>query len=163
MILPLKQYIWIVKKSNRTYHIFTKATATLLLMAFLIPSGLQAKALVDFCKMEMSKQAQSEMCHIPDEKADAHSCCESDTDQEKEADHTHHDCEWGFICACNIGESQLGDLDWVINTQEWEIQLTERKNLSPFVSSDENIHSNQQIHLTKHDPPLWLVYDTLLM
>jgi copper/silver efflux system protein len=42
-----------VLKSKRTYQLFSKITATLLLLAFLIPSGLQAKQLVDFCMMEM--------------------------------------------------------------------------------------------------------------
>jgi len=43
-----------VKNSSAIYRAITKITAILLLMAFLIPTGLQAKDLVEFCMMEMS-------------------------------------------------------------------------------------------------------------
>jgi hypothetical protein len=144
-----------VKNSPATYHRFTKATALLLLMAFLIPSGLHAKQLVEFCLI--NSQEATEM-------AADHSCCESeqgDTDNEPDKSH-HDDCGWSFICACHIGESALSDSNWILSTTDAEIRLTEKENLTPFITSAERVPATQNKQLAQHDPPLWLVYDTFL-
>jgi len=128
----------------------------LLLMAFLIPSGLHAKQLVDFCMMDM-KSASTEV-------ATENSCCESES-KEKPAEtdtHQHHDCDWGFICACNIGQSQLGDEEWLPVSKDTEITLSQTGDLSPFFTSAESIPSDQQIRIGEYDPPLWILYDTFL-
>ena len=126
----------------------------MLLMALLIPSGLHAKQLVDFCLME---KAATEM-------ASDHNCCESESgnDQTDENNHQHHDCDWGMICACSIGQSQLVDEEWVPASKNAEVILTESKNLSLFTTSEEYISDNQQIRIGEYDPPLWLLYDTFL-
>jgi len=123
-------------------------------MAFLIPSGLHAKQLVDFCLMEKA----------PTEMAADHSCCESESnDNQADADnHQHHDCDWGFICACSIGESALGNSNWVLSSTDFEIILTDKENLTPFLLSSERVPASQNKQLAQHDPPLWLVYDTFL-
>ncbi len=142
-------------KFSATYQRITKATAALLLMAFLIPSGLHAKQLVEFCLI--NTQEATEM-------AADHSCCESeqaDTDKETDTSH-HHDCDWSFICACHIGESVLSSSDWTLSSTDAEIQLTEKENLTPFITSTERAPTSQNKQLAQHDPPLWLVYDTFL-
>jgi hypothetical protein len=145
-----------VKNISSSYHFFKKATALLLLMAFLIPSGLHAKQLVDFCMMDM-KSDNTEM-------AADHSCCESEAqeEQDKTDAHQHHDCGWSFICACHIGESALSDANWIVSSTEAAIELTEKENLTPFITSYERISVSQNKQLAQHDPPLWLVFDTFL-
>jgi hypothetical protein len=148
-----------VKNSSATYQRFTKVTAALLLMAFLIPTGLHAKDLVEFCKMEFGS-VPAETAGIPaDEMKAGHSCCESG-DEEPSQDHAHHDCEWKFICACSIGESTLSD--WTVSTNDAYVILTESVNLALFKSDSETIPDSENKQLAQHDPPLWLVYDTFL-
>lgn len=143
-----------MKNSAATYHRLTKAIALLLLMAFLVPSGLHAKQLVEFCLI--NSQEATEM-------AADHSCCESEQgDADKEPESHHHDCDWSFICACNIGESALSDSDWIVSATDFEIRLTEKENLIPFITSTERVPTSQNKQLAQHDPPLWLVYDTFL-
>lgn len=125
-------------------------------MALLIPSGLHAKQLVDFC---MSEPSATEM-------AANHSCCQSEQSQDKDKsesdNHQHHDCGWSFICACHIGESALSDSDWRISLTNIETHLPETGNLTPFVDRTKRIPDSNNKLLAQHDPPLWLVYDTLL-
>jgi hypothetical protein len=124
-------------------------------MAFLIPTGLHAKQLVDFCMMEMSAHEMT---------AD-HSCCESDADSDKAQNqtHAHHDCDWGFVCACDIGKSTLDDEEWIPSSQIIEGFLTEKETLPPLLLADELINDEQQNRIGEYDPPLWLLYDTFLM
>ncbi len=92
------------------------------------------------------------------------SCCESEqgnTDKETDTHH-HHDCDWSIICACNIGESALSDSNWILSSTDAEIQLAEKENLTPFITSAERVPATHNKQLAQHDPPLWLVYDTFL-
>jgi hypothetical protein len=154
-----------VKKSSATYRRITKSTAILLLMAFLIPSGLQAKQLVDFCLMEFSSHTSAHTAAIPfDEMEPDHSCCVSNPDDETASDaHSHSACDWGFICACSIGQSQLSDEEWIPVSNDTEIILAKTGDLTPFITSGESIPAGTQIRIGEHDPPLWLLYDTFLM
>lgn len=124
-------------------------------MAFLIPTGLHAKQLVDFCMMNT---ATNQMV------AD-HSCCGDDTEKKtvENQTHAHHDCGWGFVCACDIGNSALDDQEWIHSSQVFNGFLTKKETLLPFLSTDELINDNQQIRIGEYDPPLWLLYDTFLM
>lgn len=134
-------------------------------MAFLIPTGLHAKQLMDFCMMEMASYPSSDVTQHSGEMATDHSCCESEAEEnEKQTDsHSHHDCDWGFICACSIGQSQLGDEEWIPTTKNIEIILTQQGELIPFFTFGEYVQADQQIRIGQYDPPLWLLYDTLLM
>jgi hypothetical protein len=144
-----------VKNSSVTYQRITKTTAVLLLMAFLIPSGLHAKQLVDFCMMEMNS-------HLMADTPSSHECCDSEPAEENENKHEHHDCEWGYICACDIGKSALGDEEWIPVSQKFDAQLAEKEPLAPFFTLSETIPAVQQIRIGEYDPPLWLLYDTFL-
>ncbi len=124
-------------------------------MAFLLPSGLHAKQLVEFCMI--NSQETTEM-------AADHSCCESEQgDTDNKPDNSHHDdCGWSFICACHIGESALSDSDWILSSNDAEIQLIEKENFAPFIAATERVSVSQNKQLAQHDPPLWLVHDTFL-
>ncbi len=125
-------------------------------MAFLIPSGLHAKQFVEFCMTEFAKTAPVEM-------AEDHSCCESNPLDHESTSHSHHDdCEWGWICACNIGKSALSDSDWIVSGKELEIELSEQENFATPSTLSEQADISQNRILAQYDPPLWLVYDTFL-
>ena len=145
-----------MKKSSATYRSITKVTATLLLLAFLIPSGLHAKQLVDFCMMEMNSHEMTSTAS-----SSSHDHCDTEPAEENESE--HHDCDWGFICACNIGQSQLSDEEWIPTTKNLEIALTQQGEIPPFFTSGDHIQADQQIRIGQYDPPLWLLYDTFLM
>jgi len=145
-----------VKKYSATYQSFTKAAAILLLMAFLIPTGLHAKQLVDFCMMEMGSHAMTSS-------SSSHDHCETESDEEEKETSEHQHCDWGFICACKIGESQLSDEEWIPTSKNIDITLIQLGDLPPFFASAEHIQAEQQIRIGEYDPPLWLLYDTFLM
>ena len=148
-----------MKISTTTYQRFTNATALLLLIAFLIPSGLQAKQLVDFCMMEMHHHDGMEM-------TDDHSCCTEEApthhDNHKKS---RHDCESdeAQICACELDLSYFKVTEWTLVTNEFTAYLPKQFDLTPFTTADESIHQNQSKHLFEHSPPIWLMYDTLLL
>ena len=145
-----------MKNSSATYRAITKITAILLLMAFLIPTGLQAKDLVEFCMMEMSSHQTTQTTT-----SDLDHHCDTEPAEENESE--HHDCDWGFICACNIGQSQLSDKDWVPTHKDAEITLSESGTVVPFFATTHETPVDQQPRIGEHDPPLWLLYDTFLM
>lgn len=147
-----------MENKTATYKLITKSTAFLLLMAFLIPTGLQANRLVDFCMMEMGTHQMA-----TSSSSTSHDCCDSDPDDEKEADHQHHDCEWDSICACGIGQSHLSDKVWIPTNKNFEVTFSQQGELAPFFTSADYIHADQKIRIGEYDPPLWLLYDTFLM
>lgn len=143
------------------YQTLTKITAFLLLMAFLIPTGLQSKQLVDFCMMEMHTHSAGETVHHTGDMPVDHSNCEWNQSEENKTNHTHNDC--GYICACSVGQSLFGDKEWIPITKNIEITLTQQGELAPFFTSSEHILADKQIRIGEYDPPLWLLYDTFLM
>ena len=148
-----------MKISTVIYQRFTKATALLLLIAFLIPSGLQAKQLAEYCMMEMSHHDKMEM-------ADDHSCCTEEAPSQHDSHKkSGHDCESDEmeICACEIDLSYYEATDTILISNEFVAYLPKQFDLTPFTSADESIHQNQSRHLYKHSPPIWLMYDTLLL
>lgn len=148
-----------MKISTTTYQRFTNATALLLLIAFLIPAGLQAKQLVDFCMMEMNHHEGMEM-------VDDHSCCteKETTHNDHKDDSTHsHECESMGICACNTGQLLLKNTDRTIVSNEFSVILPQKTYLIPFITSDEPISFSNAHNLSQYKPPLWLMYDTFLM
>lgn len=161
MFLIQTLYSQIVKISAFKYQSLTRITAVLLLMAFLIPTGLQSKQLVDFCMMEMHTHPAGEKAHHTGDMPVSHSNCDWDQSEAKKTNHTHNDC--GYICACSIGQSQLGDEEWIPITKNIEITLTQQGEPAPFFTSSEHIQADKQIRIGEHDPPLWLLYDTFLM
>jgi hypothetical protein len=142
-----------VKISYQTYQNFVKATAVLLLMALFVPTGLHAKQLVDFCKPSPVEQPMA---------AD-HSCCDDSDEKESADSHPHQDCDWGLICACNLGASELIDKEWVVANNDLIIKLTESESFSVSIPFIEIIHRDHQIRMGQHAPPIWLMYDSFLI
>jgi hypothetical protein len=139
-----------------TYRLFIRFSAVLILFGVLLPVGLQAKSLVEYCLT--SVELTSEM--LPD-----HSCCEShenEPDNNTSAHHQNH-CDWGVICACNISLSTLSDHLWIVKVQDAAIKLDEHSYSALFISVNEPIDHTLQIKVGEHNPPLWLEYDTLLL
>lgn len=142
-----------MKISERTYQRLVKTIAALLLVALFVPSGLHAKQLVDFCKPAPIEQSM----------AANHSCCDEPADNESSDAHQNHHCEWGFICACNISQSELIDTEWVISNNDFTVTLTESETLTLHIPSTIPIRFEQQFRIGHHQPPLWLLYDTYLI
>lgn len=100
------------------------------------------------------------------EMADQHRDChpnEDPQDATNDDQASHPDCDWGFICACNIGQSQLGDEEWVPTHKDIEVVHTEGETLSPYSTPSQDIFADRQPRIGEHAPPLWLLYDTFLM
>ncbi len=126
----------------------------LLLMGFLLPSGLHAKQFVDFCMMEMAEHHSSES---------AHECCDSEDEKKSSSSHGHHDCDWGAICACSMDQSPLSNEKWIPSSSQAAIIFPKSGYDYSYFSSDEQIRNELRPGLHNHHPPLYLVYDTLLI
>ncbi|CAN5365120.1 hypothetical protein BH23BAC3_BH23BAC3_31640 [soil metagenome] len=145
---------FIVKKSSATYQAIFKAASFLLLMAFLIPTGMQAKQLVDFCDMEMNSHHMSDapLCH---------DCCESEKEESTDH-HQNHDCDHGIICACNNAQT-LPDENYIPTVRDTAVEPDVNVNFTLFFTTSEPIHKDLQKRIGQHDSPLYLLYDTFLM
>jgi hypothetical protein len=143
-------------QKSLTYRLFVRFSALLILIGVLLPSGLHAKILVEFCLTQV--QENSKM--LPD-----HSCCEShddESDQKQNSDHHNH-CDWGVICACNISESFLNDEEWVVKSHNDHIRTVGNEFIIPIITDDDPIVHKFDLNIGEYDPPLWLLYDTLLL
>lgn len=146
-----------MKISSPIYRIVTKATALLLLLAILIPAGLQAKQLVDFCMMEMGDHQHGMMAEMN------HDCCDSQLLETIESGHQHHDCDRNIICSCDLEINAFGDNEWIIGQDDYGFVLSVTRQLPPHINSDERINHDLGKRIGQYDPPLWLLYDTFLM
>lgn len=142
-----------MKITHRTYQRLVKTIAVLLLAALFVPTGLHAKQLVDFCKPSPVEQPMA---------AD-HSCCDEPNENENSDAHQDHNCDWAFICACNVSESELNDTEWIVTNNDFAVKLSESETLSLHIPSSEPIHFDQKLRIGQHKPPLWLLYDTYLI
>lgn len=140
--------------SSKIYQQLNSIAALTLLLAFLIPTGLQAKQLVDFCMMSH---------HDGMEMANNHRCCTEEAPSHHDSELPSHDCGILGFCACNIGDTVLNESEWTQTTNKFTALLTEQADLSPFIITNERITFSLHHRLGQHDPPLWLMYDTFLM
>jgi hypothetical protein len=156
-------YSQIVKKSSATYRVITNTVTVVLLTAFLVPTGIQAKQLVTFCMMDMNPHASASVkTHSghPEGGPASGTHCETQSESKR----TSCDpCEFELICACGIGKSQLGDQQWIPAAKKFDVRLTRQNDLPPFYTSGLKPPADQQIRIGEYDPPLWLLYDTFLM
>lgn len=138
-----------------TYRLLIRFSAVLILFAVTLPSGLQAKALVDYCLSPVEQNSKM----LPD-----HSCCESQESEPVNNSATHHNhCDWGIICACDIALYHLSDQSWVVKVQDAAVKLDEHGHSVLFISVNEPIDHELQVKIGEHAPPLWLLYDTLII
>lgn len=144
-----------MKKYSLTYRKIHRITAVLLLLAILIPTGLQAKQLADFCMMD----------HSDVEMATEHNCCPADIELTKKnvASLQHNDCNHGVICACDYGLSELDGGEWIVKKNNLTFHVDETESFSTFSNPVKVNLYNSDNRIDEHAPPLWLLYDTLLI
>ena len=147
-------YPYDVKFAYTTYQILRKTTALLLLLAFLLPSGLQAKQLAEFCMPNHHKDMEM--------MAD-HSCCQPIPEKASSNEHQQHNCDEASLCTCNISESIPGEEEFVQPVKKQILKPSETESETPFYSTHQpkqaeihNVPANSNI-------PLWLMFDTFLM
>ncbi|MEX0639216.1 MAG: hypothetical protein WD094_02055 [Balneolaceae bacterium] len=146
-----------MKITSATYRSIRKLTAVLLLLAFLIPTGLQAKNLVEYCMMEMSSH------HSAQTTSDSDHNCESEPADKQDNHHEHQNCDWGSVCACNVFQSLPLDKDWVPTHKNAAVVHPESETLAFYFTSSQRILTDRQPRIGEFSPPLWLLYDTLLI
>ena len=139
-------------KPIRTYRTILHATAILLLIGVTIPSGLHAKALIDYCfSTTAAKGAPMQQDH---------SCCLPDRPDETSGN--KHDCEWETVCTCHIEPAPLSELEWTApkpddKAAELPVQPV---SLSAMDTAGEDMPMPAEIY--RSGPPLWLMNATLL-
>jgi hypothetical protein len=123
-------------------------------MVFLVPAGLQAKQLAEFCMMDH---------HNGMEMMADHSCCTTLPEKPDAPDHQQHDCDEVSLCTCNINESVPGDEEFIQPVKKQLLKPSETEFKTPFFTSDQPIQAEIHIYPAKNDIPLWLMFDTFLM
>ena len=126
----------------------------MLLIALLIPTGLQAMQLAEFCMMDHS--AGMEMM------AD-HSCCQPLPEKPDSNEHQQHDCDEASLCTCNISERVPGEDEFIQPVKKQILKPTTTELKTPFFSSDQPIQAEIHTIPANSDIPLWLMFDTFLM
>lgn len=141
-------------KKTYSYQILIRCTAFLLLIGVALPTGLHAKALVDFCLTPVEEHNNM----LPD-----HSCCPSEAESEHRDlhDSTHNKCDSNLICTCHIDEIPLNNQDWVTSNSSYTGILTACTSISKEDHTD-----NFQYHGVLSDsystPPIFLLNSTFL-
>ncbi|MEX2602427.1 MAG: hypothetical protein WD355_12300 [Balneolaceae bacterium] len=149
-----------------TYRMFVQATALLLLIGVALPTGLHAKALVDFCMAPVAESTGM----LP-----GHSCCPSDSEdasnhdlpetmhhpesQESPASHNH--CESAVICTCHFGQSLLKNQNWTTQQQQLDGLLAEITTITPELHADRHAVSVAIPDLYS-TPPIFLLNSAFL-
>lgn len=137
-----------------TYRLLAKLTAFLLLMGVALPTGLHAKALVDFCLAPVEESSHM----LPD-----HSCCPSETEGEhpESYDSTHNQCDSDLKCTCHIDEIPLNNQNWVTSNANYTGILTAFTTISSEDHTD-NFHYPDFFSDTFSTPPIYLMNSTFL-
>jgi hypothetical protein len=143
-----------VKSAQPTYQSIRKITAFLLLLSFLIPSGLQAKQLAEFCMPDHHE----DMGMMAD-----HSCCETQPTDENRSNHDQNHCEEVSLCTCNITVSVPGEEEFLQPVKKQIIQPSETELQTPLFSEDQTTRKEFIYIPSGNDIPLWLMFDTFLM
>jgi hypothetical protein len=137
----------------KSYKIFTKSVAVLLILGLLLPSALQAKQLVDFCMMEMNHHEMMD---------DSHDCCISDHTKQEATHKAHQNCEGAQICACTV-DITLAKNQFRVPTAKSSAAILSQTGFNFMVTSpDEFIYEDYFADALEHSPPLYLQYDTFL-
>ena len=91
-----------------------------------------------------------------------HECYETSGEVNGNSAHSHHDCEGGSVCDCYVDQFTSNEEILVPVSSVAIILQKGRFNLTLF-SSDEPLRPDQQVRIGQHDPPVYLLYDTLLI
>jgi hypothetical protein len=144
--------------NSDAYQYFVRFTALMLVIGVALPTGLQAKELVDYCLDQLEQS--SDMKHD-------HSCCPSESgeaeppDQTESDDATQHNCDWQLICACHIDRAPLSDQNWTTPNTLYSGSLAEVATLNPENHTDSFQFPNTQAD-TYSTTPLFLLNSTFL-
>lgn len=156
MFIYQNLYPYDVKSAQPTYQSIRKITALLLLLSFLIPSGLLAKQLAEFCMPVTDHHEDMGMM------AD-HSCCQPLSEEAGENEHSQHNCDEASLCTCSISERDPGEEEFLQPVKKHILQPTVTELQTPFFSSDQPIQAEIHTIPAHDDIPLWLMFDTFLM
>lgn len=121
----------------------------------LLPTGLQAKQLMDFCMMEMSHHAMN--------MNDSHDCCLPMENHQSGQQKNNQDCDTGQICACSLDEAPVKNESVVPVNFAGAVILAENGFKFTLTSPDEIIHKDLTPDSHQYSPPLYLQYDTFLI
>lgn len=121
-----------------------------------LPTGLQAKALVDWCMLPGEEQQMA---------AD-HSCCPTDRSNENRDDGTsapdsRHDCDWNLICTCHIDRAPLSDEQWTLPSVPFT-DLRDGTTDVPVPQRDDDPSENLTAALPPSSTPLYLLNGSFL-
>ena len=149
------------------YSLMVRAVTLLVLIGMILPTGLHAKQLVDYCFDRDGYATHTHASvehHTPDEarEADDHNCCPVENWQtESMAGISHEDCGWGFICTCHIDLASLSDQNWTVPAKVFVGELDPVELLDPN-SGSEAVTEPARIAYTYSTPPIFLLNSTFL-
>jgi hypothetical protein len=139
-----------------TYRWLFKPIVFLLLTAFLLPAGLHAGQLADFCMSEMASH------HTPSEHARQN--CHDDGNHETDtASDSHQLCGSLAFCTCKLDEAPINNKSWLISSTGSVAILPVYTTAQKPVTVSESIAPDLRSPINRHAPPLWLLYDTYLL
>lgn len=156
MFIHQNLYPYNVKTAFNTYQSIRKITALLLLLSFLIPSGLLAKQLAEFC-MPMTDHHE-DMGMMAD-----HSCCQTIPEKTETNEHQQNHCDEASFCTCSITERNPGEDKFLQPLKKHISQPAVTELQTPFFSEDQPIQTVIHTIPVSIDIPLWLMFDTFLM
>lgn len=156
-----------------TYTLLVRLTALMLLAGVVMPTGLHAKQLIDFC---LSGQNEHPMSRSADTRSSGHDCpnAESEPASHQHAashdtglhdsdthrgDSDHQDCEGDLICACNIDHAPLSDQSWL---QSSHSNLSGLMTVSMISPDRQSRLLSSTTTITYTTPPLFLLNSTFL-
>jgi len=158
MFILQNLYPYNVKSAHTTYQSIRKITALLLLLSFLIPTGLLAKQLAEFCMPMTDHHEEMDMGMMAD-----HSCCQPLSDEAGENEHSQHNCDEASLCTCSVSERDPGEEEFLQPVKKHILQPTVSELQTPFFSSDQPTQAEIHTIPANSDIPLWLMFDTFLM
>lgn len=124
------------------------------MLVILIPSGLQAKQLAEFCMPDQ----HDDMAMMAD-----HGCCETQPDDDNRSNHDQDHCEEASFCTCNITERVPGEEEFLQPVKKQIIQPTVTELQTPLFGEDQPNREEFFDIPAGNDIPLWLMFDTFLM
>ncbi|MDX1591516.1 MAG: hypothetical protein R3283_06125 [Balneolaceae bacterium] len=149
-----------MKSISETYQRSFKSVITLLLVAFMLPMGLNAKHLADLCSAgsgmhHEAAHGNQNSCHS-NESMD-------DIMKQPHQDQHHGDCGAVSFCTCESDLTSQNNDGWILPKFSSFAVLTNHTVERKQVNKSAEIPFDLELPANRHAPPLWLLYDTLLI
>lgn len=147
-----------VKTPSKTYQRSFKPAIFLLLAAFMLPMSLNAKHFAEFC------WAESAMHHDGAHK-NQDSCHSNDSmdDPAEPAHNKHGECHTLSFCTCETDLTSPDNDGWIIPKTSSAAVLTHQEAEQKPAVQSADIPFELELPANRHAPPIWLLYDTLLI